>query len=68
MTASPEFRREVIRHANRRGYNSQEVSALLDYTDYAFDTVNREGYEVPVTTNAVVGVLDIWEESFDVEP
>lgn len=67
-TAPPEFRREVLRQANRRGYNSLEVEALFDMADWAYGVIAKDGeYEVPPTATAVTGFLDMWEASF-VEP
>jgi hypothetical protein len=69
--APPEFRRELIRQANRRVYNSFEVASVLEGADWAFALLARDGeYVVPATAEAVSAYLDMWEESFDhdVEP
>jgi len=68
-TAPPEFRREVIRQGNRRGYNATEVEAVVLCADWAYGVVTKDGeYEVPPTESAVTAFLEMWEESFDVEP
>lgn len=69
MTAPPEFRRELIRHANRRGYNGTEVTALLECAEWAYEVTERDGlYEVPTSDEAVIALIELWEESFDAEP
>ena len=68
-TAPPEFRREVIRQGNRRGYNAAEIESLFDMADWAYGVIAKDGeYEVPPTDQAVAAFLEMWEESFDVEP
>jgi hypothetical protein len=69
VTAPLEFRRELIRQANRRGYNATEVQAVLECADWAYTITAQDGeYEVPTTYDAVESLILMWEDSFNVEP
>lgn len=68
MTAPPEFRREVIRQANRRACTPNEVSDLLDLSDWAYAVATEDGLTVPSNTDTARALIETWEQSYDVEP
>lgn len=56
----PETRRALIRLANRDGFNSTEVEALLEFSEYMIlisgETEDR---------HAATVLIGMWKESFD---
>ena len=61
---SPGTQRELIRLANRDRFNSTEVAALLEYSQYMMD-MSGQPEDSPGITNALI---ESWKDSFDEEP
>ena len=60
---NPETRRDLIRLANREGFNSTEVQSLLEFGEY----MSAMGGE-KVDRHFAVALIETWKESFDVQP
>lgn len=58
---SPGTRRELIRLANRDRFNSTEVTALLEYSQYMMD-MSGQPEDSPGITDALI---ESWKASFE---
>lgn len=60
MSLNPEFRRELIRLANRDGQDARGVLDLLTVGEYAFSRPDVRYDEIKPQD-----IFDIWKDSFD---
>lgn len=60
---SPALRRDLIRRANRDQFNSTEVAALLEYSEYMLYMSGQ-----PEDPNVSEALIESWKDSFDEEP
>lgn len=65
----PRYRRELIRLANRDRLDPEQVSNMLEYTEYALSIAELEfEFEVPATDESILGLYRVWEKSLHAEP
>ncbi len=60
---NPDFQRKLVRLANRDGFNSTEVTALLEYAEHM--QALTQPYDTDTSAQALI---EVWKESFDAEP
>ena len=61
---SPSTRRDLIRLANPDRFNSTELAALLEYSQYMMD-MSGQPEDSPGITDALI---ESWKDSFDEGP